>query len=71
MIISAFKRTAGGEIINATVAKTHGEVVSCKSQIMCGACEQQNIDLVVLGKTVAVSVLFGPMENAFFKLFIF
>ena len=40
MIISAFKRTASGEIIDATAAKTQGEVVSCKSQTKCGSCGQ-------------------------------
>ena len=40
MITNAFKRTAAGDIIDATAANIQGEMVSCTSHINRGACGQ-------------------------------
>ena len=70
MITSAFKRTAVGEIIDATAAKIQGEVVSCKSQTKCGSCGQENTDPVVFEmEEVFSSVLRWSMMKSLFKTF--
>ena len=40
MTTNAFKRTAAGDIIDATAANIQGEMVSCTSHINCGICGQ-------------------------------
>ena len=40
MTTNAFKRTAAGDIIDATAANIQGEMVSCTSYINCGICGQ-------------------------------
>ena len=68
---TSVQRTAVGEIIDVTAAKSQGKVVSCiKSQTNCGSCGQQNIDLVVFErKEVFSSALCWSMMNSFFKNF--
>ena len=66
-----FKRTAVGEIIDVTAAKSQGKVVSCiKSQTNCGSGGQENIDLLVFEKKeVFSSASCWSMMNPLLKTF--
>ena len=68
MITNAFKRTAAGDIIDATAADIQGEMVSFTSHMNCGICGQMNTDLFVFGDMMDVSVGLWSKMKQFLRL---
>ena len=71
MMTEMFKIMVAGEVMAVMPIRTQENVVAFRSHSKCGACGQENTDLVLAGELEVVSVPFRSMLVRFQRRTVF